>query len=202
MPFSVKDFWGLCYLFLLEKERRQRETHKNATLYRTWSREKLLGQCAHVCMLLLCMCAHACAISVHCTDMCMLHLCTCAHVCVPHLCMCADVLFCICVRVHMCVCCICAYKGQRLMPVIILGSSYTFFPEVGPLSKAQIYPVLLAAIATLLWVADVSVFLQRWSMPTRPQKQKKKLYYVKCCKKWKRLLIYISKIGLSPWLFM
>lgn len=60
------------------------------------------------------------------------------------------------------------------MPVIILGSSYTFFPEVGPLSKAQIYPVLLAAIATLLWVAAVSVFLQRWSMPTRPQKQKKK----------------------------
>lgn len=58
------------------------------------------------------------------------------------------------------------------MSVIILGSSYTFFPEVGSLSKGQIYPVLLAAIASLLWVAAVSVFLQRWSMPTRPQKQK------------------------------
>lgn len=171
------DVWDLCYLFLLEKERRQREeTHKNATLYRTWSRVKLLRQCAHVCMLHLCMCAHACALSVHCTDMCMLHLCTCAHVCAPHLCMCADVLFCICVRVHMCVCSICAYKGQRLMPVIILGSSYTFFPEVGSLSKGQIYPVLLAAIASLLWVAAVSVFLQRWSMPTRPQKQQKKSF--------------------------
>lgn len=101
--------------------------------------------------------------------------CICAHVSVSHLCVCADVLFCICVRVHMCVCRICAYKDQRLIPVIILGSSYTFFPEVGSLSKAQIYPVLLAAIASLLWVAAVSVFLQRWSMPTRPQKQKKAL---------------------------
>lgn len=156
----------------------------------------------------MCTCMYATSVHV-CTCMC--HICSLhryVYVASVHMCTCVcatSVHVCRCVILHLCTCahvCMRAYKGQRLMPVIILGSSYTFFPEVGPLSKAQIYPVLLAAIVTLLWVAAVSVFLQRWSMPTRPQKQKKKLYYVKCCKKWKRLVIYISKIGLSPWLFM
>lgn len=66
------------------------------------------------------------------------------------------------------------------MPVIILGVSYTFFPEVGSLSKAQVYPVLLAAIASLLWVAAVSFFRDGAAMPTRPQIRSKKKKALSC----------------------